>query len=60
MQNAIYILDSPDRAYAVPVVAYIERQATGKDAEVTLHLLYNMIEAKQMTPAKAGELKIVG
>jgi hypothetical protein len=51
---------SPDRAYAVPVVEYIKRQATGKDAEVTSHLLYNMLAEKQMPPAKAGDLKVLG
>jgi hypothetical protein len=44
----------------VPVVEYIKRQATGKDAEVTSHLLYNMLAEKQMPPAKAGDLKVLG
>ena len=49
---------SPNKSHAVPVLQFMEKLATEQE-DTTSQLLYNMIVAGDLSPAKPGELKIM-
>jgi len=50
---------SPDRAYAVLPILFIERIITNPDADPTSQLLFNMIKAGKVPKAEPGQLQLL-
>jgi hypothetical protein len=58
----VFSVASPNRSHHVPPMQFLQNQLRrrGADAEITSLLLFNMLKAGDLPPAKAHELQALG